>query len=660
MRPPEGGDVTAFHDLGEYMALPRTLALRLSPDGERLIAVVHTLAPDRTSHQTSLHQVEHGTLRRLTYSTPGAANPAFLPDGSVLFTPDGHGPAGGEGTALWLLPAGHGEARKILQRPGGIDGVATASAGGAIVLAADTLPGTAEADKDRRDRRAKADVTAVLHEDHPIRAWDHQLGPGERRLFLIDPPGPDEPAGPARDLTPDPGHALLDQDFAITPDATTVITGWWVADGRGERHSELIAIDTATGRRSRLAAADGADFHAPVIAPDGRSVVCIRETHVTYDEPADVTLWHITLPDGAGQDLTPDLDLWPTGPAWSPDSQTVYFHADERGRHPVFSIDVTSGHTTRLTSDDAAYTDLLPTPDGHHLYALRATIATPPAPVRLDIAGTAGKHLALTDDAPAVPGTVAEIATTVDGSPIRAWLVLPDRDTPAPLLLWPHGGPNSSWNTWSWRWNPWIMAAHGYAVLLPDPALSTGYGQDYIRRAHGAWGGVTYDDLMAITDTALARADIDATRTAVMGGSFGGYMANWIAGQTDRFDAIVTHASLWPFDTMVTSDEGHLLAREFGEAAARWAAGDPSRHAGKISTPMLIIHGDRDYRVPIHHGLQLWWDLLRNDVQAKFLYYPDENHWIQRPGNATVWYETVLAFLAQHVLGAPWKRPDLL
>jgi dipeptidyl aminopeptidase/acylaminoacyl peptidase len=145
-----------------------------------------------------------------------------------------------------------------------------------------------------------------------------------------------------------------------------------------------------------------------------------------------------------------------------------------------------------------------------------------------------------------------------------------------------------------------------------------------------------------------------------MGGSFGGYMANWIAGHTDRFGAIVSHASLWKLELMLTPDEGFWFTRDFGDPAedtSLWEANDPARHAGKIRTPMLVIHGDKDYRVPIGNGLWLWWDLVRNQVDAKFLYYPDENHWVLTPGNAVVWYETVLAFLAQHVLGEPWRRP---
>ncbi|MBE0975100.1 S9 family peptidase, partial [Escherichia coli] len=152
---------------------------------------------------------------------------------------------------------------------------------------------------------------------------------------------------------------------------------------------------------------------------------------------------------------------------------------------------------------------------------------------------------------------------------VRGWLVLPEGEAPAgghPLLLWIHGGPLGSWNAWSWRWTPWIMAARGYAVLLPDPALSTGYGQDFIERGWGRWGQAPYTDLMALTDAVVAREDVDGDRTAAMGGSFGGYMANWVAGHTDRFRCVVTHASLWALDGFgPTTDAAFYWAREMDE-----------------------------------------------------------------------------------------------
>jgi dipeptidyl aminopeptidase/acylaminoacyl peptidase len=208
------------------------------------------------------------------------------------------------------------------------------------------------------------------------------------------------------------------------------------------------------------------------------------------------------------------------------------------------------------------------------------------------------------------------------------------------------------------------MAAQGYAVLLPDPGLSTGYGLDMVRRGWGAWGAEPYDDLMRITDVALEREDVDATKVAAMGGSFGGYMANWVAGHTDRFAAIVTHASLWNLEQFgPTTDVAFYWGREMTPEMAR--ANDPSAHADAITTPMLVIHGDRDYRVPIGEALRLWWDLnarVKDPTMSphRFLYFPDENHWVLTPQHAAIWYRTVLSFLGVHVHGRPEVVDELL
>ncbi|MDP8969133.1 MAG: prolyl oligopeptidase family serine peptidase, partial [Actinomycetota bacterium] len=258
-------------------------------------------------------------------------------------------------------------------------------------------------------------------------------------------------------------------------------------------------------------------------------------------------------------------------------------------------------------------------------------------------------------------------ATAADGTEIGAWLVLPPEaspEAPAPLALFVHGGPLMSWNGWHWRWNPHVLASRGYAVLLPDPAESTGYGRAFIARGWGRWGEPHHADLMAAVDVAVTRADIDPDRTAALGASFGGYMANWIAGHTDRFRAIVTHASLWTLRAFHgTTDLGVLWERELGDPYAnrsRYEASSPDAHVGRIRTPMLVIHGERDYRVPISEALALWTDLCRNGVAAKFLYFPDEHHWIVKPQNARLWYETVLAFLDHHLRDQPWSPPTLL
>jgi dipeptidyl aminopeptidase/acylaminoacyl peptidase len=458
------------------------------------------------------------------------------------------------------------------------------------------------------------------------------------------------------------------------------VTGWSVADGEGGLRHEIVAIDVAMSPRKVLLTADDSDFERPSVSPDGRLLVAIRTEHDTAPQAGDVTLVIADFGEldvaeagvvpGQPRDLLPGFDRRPLTVAWAADSGAVFFTADDSGRMPVFRVEVTTGEITKITTDDAAYDSICPAPDGRFVYALRSSISEPPTPVRLDLStpGAGPVRLPSPTGQVDVPGRVREVRTTADdGAEVRGWLVLPEAASAgaaAPLLVWVHGGPLMSWNAWSWRWNPWLMSARGYAVLLPDPALSTGYGRDFIARGHGAWGGKPYTDVMAITDAVAALPEIDAGRTAAMGGSFGGYMANWIAGHTDRFAAIVSHAGLWALDQMFgTTDAPYFWRRIFGHPQVDWerlTANSPHLFAESIVTPVLIIHGDKDYRVPVGEALRMYSDLASRGKRAKFLYFANENHWILKPGDVRVWYETVFAFLAEHVLGEEWQRPELL
>jgi dipeptidyl aminopeptidase/acylaminoacyl peptidase len=674
-------------DVAEFLAIPRVTGLRLSPDGSWLAAPVQALHPDGSRFVTSIWRIDPagGPPARLTRSGEGESAPEFLPDGSLLFASKRPGPPAADSSgkaeadrepALWLLPAAGGDARIVAAPPGGVSQVATARAAARFLLSAAMFPGADSADQDAQRRKARKDagVKAILHGGGQARYWDHDLGPDCLRLLSGAPPGEDEadPAEP-RDLTPDVGRALDEQSFALSPDGSAAVTGWQTCGPDGELRSEVAVIDVATGQRRVLLSAPGTDFHSPQVSPDGGLVLAVREQHDTYQRPGEVTLVVAALPGGDGdepRDLLPGWDRRPAESAWAPDSASVYVCADDRGRCPVFRADLASGEIIQLTSDDAAYSALCPAPDGTVLYALRSAIDQPPAPVRIGVRGPAAAPVLLQSPAGVAQTSsrVEEVeATAADGTPLRGWLVLPDGASPAapaPLLLWVHGGPVSSWNAWSWRWNPVLPAARGYAVLLPDPALSTGYGHEFLVRGYGTWGDKPYTDVMDITDAVVARPDIDAERTAMMGGSFGGYMANWIAGHTGRFRAIVSHAGLWALDQMFTTTDGPpFWRREFGDPAAapeRFEASSPHRHLDKIVTPMLIIHGDKDYRVPVGEALRLYWDLRGHGKDAKFLYFPDENHWILKPGDVRVWYETVFAFLAEQVLGEKWQQPELL
>ena len=672
-----------FASLTDFVAIPRLGALALSADGARLAVSVQTLDPEKKKWQSALWEVDPAggrPARRLTRSAPGESSPVWAPDGSLLFTsarPDPGATENGEPRpALWSLPAEGGEARLVLSRPGGIASVTVAADSGDVVVAAATMPGGSapETDEERRKKRKDAGVSAILHESYPIRHWDHDLGPAFPHLFWAGQLPPEESADTAsvvlRDLTPDAGPPSgAGEDFALSPDGGRLVRSEDVSDGPAGRRTRLVLTDTADGQSRVLVDDPFADVYHPRFSPDGATVVCVRESLSSYAEPPDYTLLLVDVAEGSVAELTPDFDRWPSAPQFSADGSAVLFLADDDGRHAVFRVPVAGGDPVRLTGD-GAYSDLNVARDGSALYALRSAPDSPPVPVRLDPEAPRQEPPALASPGALehLPGTVHEIrATAADGARVQSWLVLPEgacADSPAPLLLWIHGGPLMSWNSWSWRWCPWVMVARGYAVLLPNPALSQGFGLDFVRRGWGEWGGAPYTDLIAAVDAAVERSDVDGDRTAAMGGSFGGYMANWVATQTDRFRAIVTHASLWDLDSFIgTTDAAYYWEKEWGDPLTepkRYEQNSPHRYADAIRTPMLVIHGDKDYRVPIGEGLRLWYDLQKRGVPSKFLYFPDENHWVLTPGNSIVWYETVLAFLAEHVLGEEWQRPELL
>jgi dipeptidyl aminopeptidase/acylaminoacyl peptidase len=681
-----GGPSSSFGDLASFVAIPRLGGLALSPDGARLAVSVQTLDPEKKKWQSALWEVDPAgrrAARRLTRSAPGESSPAWAPDGSLLFTsarpdptvaPDGEDPK----PALWCLPPDGGEARRVAARPGGISGFAVAADAGDVVVAAPTMDGgsAAEDEERRRKERKDAGVTAILHEHYPVRSWDHDLGPAFPHHFAAGrlPEDPDAGAAaepvPLRDLTPGataPGGAGEICD--LSPDGRLLVRAEELPDGPAGRRSRLVLTGTADGAHRVLVDDPLADVYAAGFSPDGRSIVCVRETMSTYQEPPDWTLLLIDVDSGEARELTPGFDRWPSAPRFSADGSAVYFLADDDGRHAVFRVTTDGGETVRLTGD-GAYSDLQVARDGSALYALRSGYDSPPRPVRLDPVAERQdpEPLPAPGDVGPLPGTLHEVrAAAADGVEVQSWLVLPEgasAENPAPLLLWIHGGPLMSWNAWSWRWCPWVMAARGYAVLLPNPALSQGFGQDFVRRGWGEWGAAPYTDLMTAVDAAEARPEIDASRTAAMGGSFGGYMANWVATQTARFKAVVTHASLWDLDAFTgTTDGAYYWEKEWGDPLRepkRYEMNSPHRFADAIRTPMLVIHGDKDFRVPIGEALRLWYDLQKRAVPSRFLYFPDENHWVLTPGNAQVWYETVLAFLAEHVLGEQWRRPALL
>ncbi|WP_182353705.1 alpha/beta hydrolase family protein [Flaviflexus huanghaiensis] len=651
-----------YSSLDDFVSTPRVTGMETRHG--RSIASVATISDKLDSYSTRLVEVGQEPVP-LTRAKKGESLAAIGERGEIYFTSKRDDDRSeDEGTeALWMLPP-HGEARVVLRRPGGVDGVI--AAGGRLFIVASSLETATNEDEHAEvsKKRKERGVSAILHESFPVRYWDHDHGPAYSRLYEATLPsldGDDDieltpvevPAGRLESVeVSDDGSALL-----VTMEETTDGTVQWrsvylIRDGKTIPFALAPAISGEEGDRL-------ASYRAGAFSPSGDRAIIHVSTANRDGHPLRNTIEIADVATAQRHPLSTSFDDWPSEAVWL-DQSTLIMTADRRGRASLYRVDVGSGEHTLLTEDDDAYHDI-GVCDGV-IFCLQSAIDQPSTPVTVDpVSGDVTALPRLTPEIAKVGRLTEVTATGEDGTQVRAWLALPESDEPAPLAVFVHGGPWGSWNDWTWRWNPGPFVARGYAVLLPDPAISTGYGQAMIDRGNDELGGVPCTDILALVDAAEARDDISGEKTALLGGSYGGYMANWMAGHTgDRFSCIVTHASLWNVDMMGrTTDNG-----EWHEWMSPTQAGTYSPHAfaEQIEVPMLVIHGDKDYRVPVSQSHALWHSLLRYSKADghRFLYYPDENHWILKPSNSAVWYETVLAFLDTHVRGADWKRPELL
>ncbi|WP_054953204.1 S9 family peptidase [Flaviflexus massiliensis] len=655
-------EVKKFTDsLDDFIAIPRVTGLE-SRHG-RSVASVATLSKKKDAYVTRLVEIGE-QLKPLTRSKKGDSLAAIGERGELYFTSKRDDEFSEEEVhdTLWMLPPG-GEARVVLRRPGGINSVTTA--GGKLIISANTFANVKDEEENlkvAKDRKERG-VTAILHESFPVRFWDHDLGPTYPRLYEAELPsldGEDEielkpiavPAGKLAGVrVSDDADTILVTIENLVNGTTQVNSVYSIVGGE----TTLIAGETEPSEPGQSVT----EYRGGAIAPSGKHAIISASNGNRDGFPLRSWLEIYSFETETKKVLTESFDDWTSETLWL-DDETIIATAARKGRGSVYRVDVASGEFTLLTDDDYHYSNI-GIIDGV-LHCLRDSIIDPATPVTIDPqSGTVTELPRLTPEV-TVTGTLTEVTTQAeDGTDLRAWLLLPDTDEPAPLAVFVHGGPWGSWNGWTWRWNPGPFAAKGYAVLMPDPAISTGYGQAMIDRGNDQLGGTPYTDILALVDEAEKRDDITGENTALLGGSYGGYMANWMAGHTGtRFSCIVSHASLWNIDIMGrTTDNG-----EWHEWMAPTQAGrySPHRFVSGIEVPMLVIHGDRDYRVPVSQSQALWHALLRDSKAEghKFLYYPDENHWILKPSNSRVWYETVLAFLDQHVRGNGWKRPELL
>ncbi|APX33187.1 dipeptidyl aminopeptidase [Brachybacterium sp. P6-10-X1] len=669
-------------------------------DGGRVLAKVASTTAKGTAYRTALVEIEGDRLLPLTRGEASIGAVAAAEDGTTFFTAKRLGEDGTEAddAQLWALPP-RGEARELAARPGGFGGLRLAGSH----LIAELEVHSQASDEVEHARlsttREDAKVTAALHAGFPTRSWDHDLGPSRPVLALAALPSDlswaeattiagstgtaDETPSDGSDKDSDDGaprkqvlhfrHVTMPpgrlEDWTVDRDGSRALVA--MSDSRGDllATSDLYLLDLIGAQPPRLLreATAEIEFGPGEFSPDGARALIGRGRTWTREASLSTSVELLDLATGTSSPVWPELDQW-VDPVWLDDS-TLIATSDDHGRGSVWVGGLDDPAPRRLAGGPEQELAFFSASVAQGVVIASASgISVAPYPVRIDPVTGQIQELANPADSVAQPGAITEVsATAQDGTALRSWLRLPEGEGPHPLVVFAHGGPWGSWNAWTYRWNPGPFVDAGYAVLLPDPAISTGYGQSMIDRGQHELGGAPFTDIMALTDIAVAREDIDAERTAFAGGSYGGYMANWVAGHTaDRFRCIVTHASLWDTVSMGRTTDNAAWEPPMREQNAHY---NPRDFVADIVVPMLVIHGDKDYRVPIAQGHALWYDLnafsaTPRDAEGltrhRYLYFPDEGHWIQGRGNAQVWYETFLGFLDEHVRGEAWERPATL
>jgi dipeptidyl aminopeptidase/acylaminoacyl peptidase len=551
----------------------------------------------------------------------------------------------------------------------------------------------------RHDEASSASPVKAMIFDHLLyRHWDGYIGPKRSHVLVVSA----NDGNAVRDLTPRrwvgdaeaPTFSLGGPvGYAWAPDSHEIafVTNLDPVPAASTNNDLFtLKLDDATARPEKISTSPGSD-DAPAYSPDGRWLAFRSQARAGYESDRfrlmayDRTGRGQPIPQTAGQrrsasaasagpikDLLPRFDRWVNEFAWSPDSKTIFFISEEMGEANVLSVGIDLPEATAV-ANRAEYGELQVAHDGRTLVTSMMTVRSPAAisAIPLDASGHGGAPVVrLTHMNDAVlaqldlPRMESFMFPGAENTTVQGFLLRPPGFSAAkryPVKFLIHGGPQGAWgDAWSYRWNPELMAASGYVVVMINPRGSTGYGQDFIDGVNGDWGGKPYVDLMKGLDYAEQHFSfIDKSRECALGGSYGGFMANWILTHNNRFACIVTHDGMYnPQSAYGTTEELWFNEWEFRapgdkEPGQPWryadrpAANDPFRRWSPMlsirnaATPTLVIHGQRDYRLDVSEGLQLFTALQRLNVPSRMLYFPDEGHWVLKPKNSELWYQEV-------------------
>ncbi len=658
------------------MKLARIDEPQLSPDGKLVAFTVQTIDMPNNTKPTQVYVVplEGGAPQRLTNEGSSNTRPRWTPDSKRIFFVSNRS----NGSEIWSMKPDGSDQKAVTNVPTEADGETVSPDGKLMLFVSDVYPGCEPgnavpgADYDPVCNKTKLDQEAANKMDARVftsllyRHWTQYEGSRRRHILIQALDGSNK----VRDLTPGnlntPPFSLEGpEQYAFSPDSVEVT---YVANTDPEpatsTNSDLFTVAAAGGEVKRITTNPGAD-EGPLYSPDGKYLAYRTQIRAGY-ESDQWRLAVLELGTGKMNTLTDSLDRWVETYTWSRDSTRIFFTIADHGTSPLLMMPVEGGAIRTIAQGPTSVGAMQFTPDEKTMIY---TEQSGSRPIEINKATSkGGPGVALTHLNDAVLGQyelTAPEKISVDGAEgakIESFVVKPpgfNGSLKYPVLFLIHGGPQGAWGeSWSYRWNAQVFAGAGYVVVMPNPHGSTGYGQSFTDAVNSDWGGRPYQDIMATVDYVSSLPYVDKERIVAAGGSYGGYMIDWILGHTDRFRALVSHAGVYDLQSEAgTTEELWFPKWEFQgfpwenpELYQKWS---PSSYVKSFKTPTLVTQGEMDYRVPVGQGEELFTALQELKIPSKLVQFPDEGHWILKPQNSQFWYSTVIDWLNDYTKKTP-------
>lgn len=636
---------------------------RISPDGRQVVFTIGDVNFDanRVVSQIYITSIDGGDIKRLTDGSSSSSAPRWSPDGKkIAYT---------NGGQLWVMDHDGDHKEQVTKISTGAAGPVWSPDGKWIAFTSDVYAacnGNDDCNKKRDEQAEQSKVKAHIIDRLLYKHWDEWRDAKRTHVFVVSSKG-----GTAREITTGdfdspPYAASSAVDYSFSPDSTEI--AFLRNPDKVEAtstNSDIYVMNLATNAVKNITMRNRGYDVGPIYTRDGKLI--IYRSQATAGFEAD--RWRLmgyNRATGVGTELTRGFDQQVEGVTLSPDESTIYITANERGKEPIFKLPITGGVPQTVVPNVYA-TNVQITPDGKKFVFVASTNASA-AELYTANADGSGVNALTSVNAQLMRAANLKPAEDVEwtgamGRKIHGYIVKPNNFDPAkkyPLLVLIHGGPQGAWNdNWGYRWNPEVFANAGYVVFTPNPRGSTGYGQQFVNEISGDWGGKAYIDIMnGVADVLRRNSFLDRNRIGAAGASYGGYMINWILGHNNdprfRFKVLVSHDGVYNLESMYGATE-ELWFPEWEFKGTPWtnpamySRWSPNKFVQNFNTPILIIHSELDYRVPLGEGMQLFTAVQRKGIDSKFLSFPDEGHWVLKPQNSQLWYHTVLDWIDKYL-----------